>query len=320
MDETRNFTPREKRIIHEPHILEDTLDPIKENHSEEWHFVFYVMGLLWLADILLFFFTLNRNIVFQIWIINILTPFLFAGLILIPGTWLFCAGSQQRLDDNLNHLRFIKRERERHETFSKYDDSVPEDVIIEFSGMTEFNEETGISTHLVNESNWILQEHPYLGNRSVDYIVQIETTEEEDVFLNGLYEAGKALKEKKYLIRSTLFAGQSLTYVLANIEKELAKPKLSEVRQKALYSIYNHYSGRPGNNEPLYLVHVGLPYSSNMTKAIEDMTEVHDKLVSSYNGMGITMIQIKEKAIVKSILDGIFTGKMWFSGDMLVQH
>lgn len=317
---TRNLTPREKRVMHEPHILEDTVDPVKENHSEEWHFFFYIMGVLELVDVLLFFSTLNKHILFKFWIINALTPFLFAGLILIPLTWAFLAGSQTRLDNNINHYKFNKREKNGHESFSKYADNTPEEVIIEFTGMTDFDEETGISTHLVNESNWVMQDHPYTGNRAIDYLVNIETTEEEEVFLENLYEAGKALREKKYHIRSTLFAGQSLTYVLNNIERELAKPDLSEVRQKALYSLYNHYSGRPGNNEPLYLIHVGLPYSSNLQKAIEDMNEVHNKLVPSYQSMGITMIQIKELDIIKSILDGIFTGKMWFSGDMIVKN
>jgi hypothetical protein len=312
MDEIRNYTPREKRVLHEPHNLEGDVDPVKENHSEMWYLCFYTASMMFLLDVLAFFLTLNRHVIFKFWVINSLTPFLFAGMIIIPVVWLLVAGSQQRLDDNINHVKFINRERQHKESFSKYDNETPQEVIEEFTGMTDFDEVTGISTHLVNESNWVLQDHPYGGNRAVDYLVTIETAEEEEVFLANLYEAGKALREKEYFIKHTLFAGQSLTYVLDNIENELAKPNLSDVRQKALYSIYNHYSGRPGNNEPLYLIHAGLPYSPTMEKAIEDMKELHDKLVPPYKEMGITMIQIKEKDIVKSILDGIFTGKMWF--------
>ncbi len=55
----------EKNTRFEPHVLEDTVDPFKNHKSDLWRFGIIITVFLEVVDILVFFTTLNKEIIFN---------------------------------------------------------------------------------------------------------------------------------------------------------------------------------------------------------------------------------------------------------------
>lgn len=336
----------ESKVIHieqrssryEPHVLEDTVDPIKNHKSDLWRAGVIITCFIEVVDLILFFATLNTNILFQIWIFNSLSFLLIIIFIVTPVLWFAVAGTQKRLDGNKEKLKFKYKVARGYERFSKYGEHVytgrkmsfkylkyllskilkvsSEKAIGNIIGIESFDFTTGISTHRINEKKWAIDDHPYLGQHSIDLVAYVNTTDDEEIIIENLFEVGKTLKEGGVLIRTCMYSGETIANNLNDIERKLANPDISEIEQKSLYSVYNHYHGREGNYEPIYCIHFGLPYTSSMEKALEYMRVIRDEYEYALNERGVETTLIKDSDIMKAILDGIFTGKMWFTGDI----
>jgi len=328
----------EKNTRFEPHVLEDIVDPIKNNKSDLWRFGIIITCFLEVIDLILFFTTLNREIIFKILIFNPVSFLSIFAFIVIPVLWFASAGTQKRLDSNVDKVAFKNRLFRGYEKISKYGDTIYEGrkfslkylmytisthfkvqqatAIRSVTGIKSFDPKTGLSEHDVNEKKWSLTDHPYLGNWAYDVIAYIKTTDDEEVIIENLFDAGKSLKQGGVLIRTTMYSGETIANNLDDIERKLANPDISEISQKALYSVYNHYVGRNGSYEPIYCIHFGLPFTTSKEKAIEYMRVIRDEFEQALNERGIETVLIKDFDIMKAIIDGIFTGKMYFTGDI----
>lgn len=337
----------ENQVIHiehkssryEPHVLEDTVDPIKNHKSDLWRTGVIITGALEVADLILFFATLNKEILFKILIFNPLSFFLIIAFIVIPVVWFAVAGTQKRLDRNVDKLKFETRNARGYETVSKFGITeyrgrkfsfaylkyriskqikVPQEKAIRaLTGIESFDAKTGVSVHKVNEKKWAVDDHPYLGQHAYDLIAYVKTTDDEEIIIENLFEAGKSLKEGGVLIRTCMYTGETIANNLDDVERQLALPELDAVRQKSLYSVYNHYLGREGNYEPIYCIHFGLPYTSSKEKALEYMRVIREEHELALNERGIETTLIKDFDIMKAITESIFTGKLWFDGDII---
>jgi hypothetical protein len=301
----------------EPHELEDTVDPFKNNKSDLYRAGIVVTCFLEVVDVIVFFATLNRDILFKISIFNPVSFLAIIAFITIPVLWFAVMGTQRRLDENAEKVKCKWRVKKKVDSFSKWDDKTPEQSIRKLDGIKSFDPETGLSEHLVNEKKWAVDDHPYLGQHAFDLIAYVKTTDDEEIIIDNLFEAGKSLKIGGVLVRTIMYSGEDICNVLDDIEKKLADPNIDEVRQKALYSVYNHYVGREGNYEPIYLMHFGLPYTASKEKALEFMREIRDEYEVALNERGIETVLIKDSDIMVTIMEGIFSGKMHFTGDII---
>lgn len=301
----------------EPHELEDTVDPFKNHKSDLYRAGIVVTCFLEVIYVVLFFSTLNKEILFKLLVFNILSLMLIIAFIATPLLWFAVMGTQRRLDENTEKAKCKRRVKKRVDSFSKWDDKTPEQAIRKFNGIKSFDPETGLSEHLVNEKKWAVDDHPYLGKDAFDLIAYVKTTDDEEIIIDNLFEAGKSLKVGGVLVRTIMYSGEDICNVLDDVEKKLADPNIDEVRQKALYSVYNHYVGREGNYEPIYLMHFGLPYTASKEKALEFMREIRDEYELALNERGIETVLIKDSDIMKTIMEGIFSGKMHFTGDII---
>lgn len=301
----------------EPHELEDTVDPFKNNKSDLYRAGIVVTCFLEVVDVIIFFATLNRDILFKISIFNPVSFLAIIAFITIPVLWFATMGTQRRLDENVEKVKCKWRVKKKVDSFSKWDDKTPEQSIRKFNGIKSFDPETGLSEHLVNEKKWAVDDHPYLGQHAFDLIAYVKSTDDDEIIIDNLFEAGKSLKIGGVLVRTIMYSGEDICNVLDDIEKKLADPNLDEVRQKALYSVYNHYVGREGNYEPMYLMHFGLPYTVSKEKALEFMREIRDEYEAALNERVIETVLIKDSDIMVTIMEGIFSGKMHFTGDII---
>jgi len=306
----------EKNTRFEPHELEDTVDPFKNHKSDAWRFGVIATCFLEAVYFILFFATLNKDILFKFLIFNPLSVILVIAFIVTPVLWFAVAGTQRRLDENIEKVKCKRRVKKRIDKFSKWDEKTPEKSIRRITGIKSFDPETGMSEHEVNVKKWAMDDHPYLGNRSFDLISYVKTTDDEEVIIDNLFEAGKSLKQGGVLIRTVMYSGESICNVLDDVERQLSLPDLTEIREKALYSVLHHYSGREGNYEPIYLIHFGLPFTVSKDKALEYMRVIRDEYEKALNERKIETVLIKDSDIMKTILDGIFTGKMYLTGDI----
>lgn len=306
----------EKNTRFEPHELEDTVDPFKNHKSDLWRAGVIITCFLEAVYFILFFATLNKEILFKFSIFNLFSVTLVIAFISTPVIWFAVAGTQRRLDENVEKMKCKRRVRKKIDKFSKWDDRTPEKSIRRITGIKSFDPKTGMSEHEVNEKKWSIDDHPYLGNRSCDFIAYVNTTDDEEVIIDNLFEAGKSLKQGGVLIRTVMYSGESICNVLDDIERQLSLPNLPETREKALYSVLHHYSGREGNYEPIYLIHFGLPFTVSIDKALEYMRVIRDEYEMALNERGIETVLIRDSDIMKTILDGIFTGRIDLTRDI----
>lgn len=337
----------ERQVVHverkssryEPHVLEDMVDPIKNHKSDLWRTGVIITCFLEVLDLILFFATLNKVIIFKVLIFNPLSFISIIAFIIIPVVWFAVAGTQKRLDRNVDKLKFKWRNTRGYESVSKFGEPVytgsklslsylkyriskkvkvpQEKAIRTLTGIESFDAKTGVSVHKVNEKKWAVDDHPYLGQHAYDLIAYVKTTDDEEIIIENLFEAGKSLKEGGVLIRTSMYTGETIANNLDDIERQLALPDLDPVRQKSLYSVYNHYLGREGNYEPIYCIHFGLPFTSSMEKALEYMRVIREEYELALNERGIETTLIKDSDIMKAITESIFTGKLWFDGDII---
>jgi hypothetical protein len=294
----------------------DLVDPLSNDKSYLFEAVFFGMATFTLIDVMLFAGSAIKFIrtVNVLWLLLCLITLILA--VAIPYFWYVVAGNQTRFDNTVNQYKFNKGVKNKEESFSKYDKTVPEKTIREFTGFIEFYEGLGICKEEINETSWSLKDHPYTGNYSLNLLADANFLDEDEVFIENMFEANKNIPAG-CLKKTSMVCGQTLSNILEDIEKQLADPNLPKVREQALYSLYNQYSGRNATFEPLYIIHIGLPYAPTLEIAIENMTIIRNEFERSINEKKIHTTLITNSDDIIDIINGIFTGTMWFRGDVI---
>jgi hypothetical protein len=335
---------------YEPHIMLDIVDPAKEGRSSIWKSCLYSMLLSEVIFFLSFFWTAYRDIyVFSQFTgeyiidwISVLKCLLFLiSMVVVFAVWYNIAGDQKTLDYTIAHLQFKIRIHKGLESFSKYGTNQelsgnifkrilaalirfilrrfhfyanPRDVIISFTGIKNFNRDTGLTTENLNESTWAL-DHPYMGDHGFNLLAVSNIADTDEVIIANFLEAMSTLGPD-HLVSTTMISGHNTSYIMDDVEEQLKLPNLSPVREKALWSIYNKFKNRVGTEEPLFIIHIGLPPAVHEYEHIENMRKVRDEFELTLNEIGIDTVLIKDPEDLAYIINGMFTGNLVMGKDI----
>lgn len=300
----------------QPHILTKVVDP-NGDKSALWQTLYVSMWILEVLNFIIFFVTLNSKILFKLYVFNAISLFTMIFFLIIPCAWALIGYNQARLDYNIRKYRFKWRVKHGVERISKYSKDATEDAIRGFTGIINYDANTGLSTYQVNESpSWVLEKHPYLGNTGFDLVVIPDLVEEDEVITANLHAASKSLPPGAYK-GITMITGQSFSYIMDDVKEQLAEKNISPVRYNALMSVWDQYKDRASTNEPIFLIHIGLPYRYNKEDSLKLMQEVRDGYESSLNERGFHTVLIKDPEDWVMIITGMLTGKMFFRGDIV---
>lgn len=263
--------------------------------------------------------------------------FLIISGIVIPMIWYTYAGNQKKLDYTIAHNHFRLRVLKGMESFSKYGSSNGlnrgfigkivyfilnkfnffsnvQNVILEFTGILHFDRETGLTTEKINESTWVL-DHPYKGTTGFNLFAVPKFADEEEVIVANMLEAVSTIGPN-HLVSTTMISGHNTSYIMDDIEEQLKLPNLSPVREKALYSIYEKFKNRVGTEEPIFIIHIGLPPAVHEYEHIENMRRVRDEFELTLNEIGIETVLIKDPEDLAYIMNGMFTGNLVMGKDI----
>lgn len=335
---------------YEPHVMMDIVDPVKDGRSAGWKLCLYAMlfievifvfSLTWIAykDVLVFSqvtgeYSIHWKSVFK-------CLFIAISFVVIPVFWKNVAGTQKTLDYTLEHARFRIRIYKGNESFSKYGTSNelngnilkrviaailrcilrkfhfysnPRDVIISFTGIKSFDRDTGLTTENMNESSWVL-EHPYQGDHGFNLLAVPKIADTDEVIIANFLESVNTIGPD-HLVSTTMISGHNTSYIMDDVEEQLKLPNLSPVREKALWSIYNKFKNRVGTEEPLFIIHIGLPPAVHEYEHIENMRKVRDEFELTLNEIGIDTVLIKDPEDLAYIMNGMFTGNLVMGKDI----
>lgn len=316
VDNANYIQTNNNRRRRQPHILTKVVDP-NGDKSSLWHMLFVGMVFLELVDILIFFVTLNTQILFKIFFFNAISVLTMIMFLIIPCIWALIGFNQTRLNYNVRKYRFKWGLKHGREHISKYSKGATEDAIRGFTGIISYDAKTGLSEYQVNESPaWVLEKHPYEGNRGFDLIVIPEIVEEDEVITANLHAAAKSLPAGT-LKKTTMITGQSFSYIMDDVKEQLEDKNISPVRYSALMSVWDQYKDRASTNEPIFLIHIGLPYRYNKEDSLKIMQEIRDGYEASLNQRGFATVLIKDPEDWVMIITGMLTGKMFFRGGMV---
>jgi len=254
-------------------------------------------------------------------------------MVLVPAVWYTHAGNQQKLDYNIAHFRFKMRILKGKESFSKYGTGVepnvfkrilfkflriifkrfhffanPRDVIIAFTGITHFDRETGMTTEKINKDTEFY-EHPYQGDHGFNLLAVPQFSDTDEVIIANFLEAVATLPAD-HLVSTTMASGHNISYIMDDVEEQLKLPNLSPIREQALWSIYNQFKDRVGMEEPLFIIHIGLPPAVHEYEHVENMRKVRDEFELTLNEIGIETVLIKDPEDLAYIINGLFTGDL----------
>lgn len=338
---------------YEPHVMVDIVDPGRDGSSPTWKLFF--SSMLVIEVILIFAFIWNAwhsvsipedyegkltlDIIFAnlVWKRILKCVFILIMFCVIPTAWYTVAGSQQKLEYNTEHSKFRIRIAKGIERFSKYGSensnnglasrmlryilkrfhffANPRDVIISFTGINHFDRETGLTTENINESTWVL-DHPYKGDHGFNLFAVPKLADTDEVIVANLLEAISTLGPD-HLVSTTMISGHNTSYIMDDVEEQLKLPNLSPVREKALWSIYNKFKNRVGTEEPLFIIHIGLPPAVHEHEHIENMRRVRDEFELTLNEVGIETVLIKDPEDLAYIINGMFTGNLVMGKDII---
>jgi len=340
---------------YEPNILVDIVDPSKDGHSHTWNLVFYgvlfyevlsFFGFAWSAihTIVLPETTQNgvtigillTSIIWRTVLRCIVIAFL---MVLVPMVWYTYAGDQQKLDYNIDYLNFKIRIIKGRESFSKYGTGIepnifkrllfkflriifkrfhffanPRDVIIEFTGITHFDRDTGMTSEKINKDT-DFYEHPFQGTQGFNLLAVPQFSDTDEVIIANLMEATATLPPD-HLVSTTMASGHNITYIMDDVKEQLKLPNLSPIREQALWSMYNQFKDRAGIEEPIFIIHIGLPPAVHDYEHLENMRRVRDEFELTLNDIGIDTVLIKDPEDLAYIINGLFTGEMAVGGNI----
>lgn len=259
-----------------------------------------------------------------------------SGIVFASG-WYTYAGDQKKLDYNIAHNQFRLRVLKGLESFSKYGSANGlnkgvigkivyfilkkfhffaniQDVILSFTGIQHFDRETGLTTEKINEDTWVL-DHPYKGIKGFNLFAVPKFADEEEVIVANFLEAVSTIGPN-HLVSTTMISGHNTSYIMDDIEEQLKLPNLSPIREKALYSIYEKFKNRVGTEEPIFIIHIGLPPAVHEYEHLENMRKVRDEFELTLNEIGIETVLIKDPEDLAYIMNGMFTGNLVMGKDI----
>jgi len=331
---------------YEPHVMVDIVDPMKDGLSSTWKGLFYSMlfieamhffAFVWFAknsvalppefEGPLTYPIILENIVWK----NVLRCLvILISFVVVPTVWYSFVGTQSKLDYNTEHTRFKIRTIKGIEQFSKYAPANqnngivprikgyilrrlhlyvnPVDVIISFTGIQHFDRATGLTTEKINEDEWPLAEHPYKGDHGYSILGFVNFDDDDEVMIENFVEATNTLGAD-YLVSTSMFSGQNTSYIMDDVEEQLKLPGLSPIREKALWSVYNKFKDREGTDEPIFIIHIGLPPAVHDYEHIENMRKARDEYELTINEFGIDTVLIKDAEDLALIINGMLTGE-----------
>jgi len=335
---------------YQPHVMMDVVDPVKDGLSSTWKACLYTMllvdGILflsfvWTAYRNLFVYSVEAGEYFISWFSVLKCVLYLIGMLVVFGIWYNVAKDQQNLNYTIEHTRFKIRIAKGLESFSKYGTNNelsgnifkrviaailrivfrrfhfyanPRDVIISFTGITNFDRETGLTTEKRNENSWVLT-HPYQGDHGFNLLAVPKIADTDEVIIANFLEAISTLGPN-HLVSTTMISGHNTSYIMDDIEEQLKMSNLSPVREKALWSIYNKFKNRVGTEEPLFIIHIGLPPAVHEYEHIENMRKVRDEFELTLNEIGIETVLMKDPEDLAYIINGMFTGNLVIGKDI----
>jgi hypothetical protein len=303
-------------VKHQPHIMVDVVDPIQQGTTYKFQLVKICIIAITVLHIAIFFISAIEVVKHGSMICLFLAIYALIAIVAIPKFWHDVAGTQLKFDTLIDKINFYKNVQNKTICKSKYDPTIPEESIREVTGLIEVYEETGLVKEEVNQPMWSLKEHPYLGQHSFNLIADPKFLEEDIVFIENMFEANKNLPSG-CLKNVGMICGQMVSNILEDIEHELSLPNLSKVREDALYSILNQYSGRNATFEPIYIIHIGLPFTESIDIALENMQTIRNEFEKSINEKKIHTVLIKDSDVIADLTQTIYTGFRWYEGDVI---
>jgi len=332
---------------YEPHVMVDVVDPMKDGASSTWKACFYSMLFVEVLHVFTFvWFAWNSakwlHADGELWTtINWKHVaggiFTIISMVLIFSFWNTVARHQSTLDYNISYLRFRIRNFKGLESFSKYGEDPrvktnilmrliytilnnigffanAQDVIMSFTGITHFDRKTGLTTEKVNEDTWVLS-HPYKGDHGFNLFAVPKFVDTDEVIIANFLEAVNTLPAD-HLVSTTMISGHNTSYIMDDIEEQLKLPNLSPIREKALYSIYEKFKNRVGTEQPIFIIHIGLPPAVHEYEHIENMRKARDEFELTLNDVGIDTVLIKDPEDLTYIMNGMFTGNLVIGKDI----
>lgn len=332
---------------YQPHVMLDVVDPANDGMSSKWKTCLYSMLIIEVLHIFTFLW-FARNSASYSGIIdgsgyninwNNVTKcvLLIFSMVVVYNIWSTVAGNPQKLNYNIEHTRFKIRRMKGLESFSKYGtdnkfnkniftrilytvlnrfnffaDAV--NVIISFTGIQHFNRDTGLTTEKLNEDTWVL-DHPYKGDHGFNLFAVPKFADSDEVIIANFLEAINTIGPD-HMVSTTMISGHNTSYIMDDIEEQLKLPNLSPIREKALWSIYNKFKNRVGTEQPLFIIHIGLPPAVHEYEHIENMRKVRDEFELTLNEIGIETVLIKDPEDLAYIMNGMFTGNLVIGKDI----
>lgn len=307
---------RFRQVRYRPHIIRGDQNPFGGGVSGIWRGLLAALIILEVDVIGAFLLTLNHDIIFKLWMFNAVSFICVIAFIAIPTLWLWFFGNQKRLDNTIEKILFNKRLKKGFECLSVFDGKITDANIRSVTGIIGCDQETGLFRSQVNEVKNQLTQHPYRGNWFMTYNAKINFSETNSLLvIENLYGILKTIPEKHYVnviwitSETTKNAIKDITNLLK--EKDLRKPQ-----ERALYSLYNKYSGQNNLREAMCIIHIGLPFTVHKETAIKNMIHVQNHYIKALNEKKIDTEQIKDPYILSAIIKGALTGQLHMVGGL----
>lgn len=301
---------RTRPVRYQPHVIVEKANPFDGSVSSTWK---GILGMLILFEVNLIgitFLTLNKHILFKLWIFNAATIVLAIAIIVLPLIWIWYAGNQKRLDGTIEKMMFNRRLKKGVECLSIFDNKVSDSVIRSITGIIGYDPETGLFRSIVNEIKTGIKQHLYRGNWFVSYILTVNFGETDDILIiENMFNILKKVPAKHY-VNNVMLTTDTFANAMKEYEEMLKSTDLPKNREKALYSILNKYAGNDSLRKQLYLLHVGLPFTINKQTAKENLTTIENSLIQALDDKKIKAEQIKDPFLLAAIIKGALTGKI----------
>jgi hypothetical protein len=297
-------------VRYQPHVIVEKPNPFDGSISSTWKAI--LGGLILLETDLLGvgFLTLNKDILFKLWVFNAASFVCIIAIIVLPILWLWLAGNQKRLDNTIEKMAYNKRLKKGIECLSIFDPKVTDSIIRSITGIIGYDPESGLFRSLVNEIKTGLRYHLYRGNWFASYILTIDFAETDDILLiENMYSILKKVPQKHYM-NTVMLTTDTFANAMKEYEEMLKETNLPKNREQALYGILEQYAGNTSLKKQLYILHVGLPFTVSRKTAAENLVKIENSLIQALEGKKIHAEQIKEPILLAAIIKGALTGKI----------
>lgn len=301
---------RMRPVRYQPHVIVEKANPFDGSVSSAWKGLLGMLILLEVDLVGLTFLTLNKHILFKLWIFNAATIILAILLTVLPVMWMWYAGNQKRLDNTIEKMMFNRRLKKGIECLSIFDKNVSDSTIRSITGIIGYDPETGLFKSIVNEIKTGIKTHLYRGNWFASYVITVDFGETDDILIiENMFNILKKVPAKHY-INNVMLTTDTFANAMKEYEEMLKSTNLPKNQERALYSILNQYAGNDSLRKQLYLLHVGLPFTISKQTAKENLVTIQNSLIQALEDKKIHAEQIKDPFMLAAIIKGALTGKI----------